>query len=70
MLLDSDSLLPDNAFVATYAVSQVVTSEGDDTDTKQPWGGSKKGKAPNADRDFVGAYQKLVLHYFSRNESL
>ena len=70
MLLASDSLLADNAAVAAHAVTQVVTSQSDDTETKQPWGGSKRGQAPNADRDFVGAYQKLVHYYFSGNDSL
>ena len=28
------------------------------------WGGSKKGKSPNIQRDFAGAYDQVVKHYF------
>jgi hypothetical protein len=34
------------------------------------WGGSRPGKAPNKNRDFMGAQKKLVEHYFSGEESL
>ena len=44
-------------------------SEGEETPAAV-WGGSLPGKAPNKNRDFMGAHAKLVEHYFSGTESL
>ena len=70
MLLDSDPLLSESAAVVAQVGSQVVSSVSVGAKTRGKWGGSKKGKAPNIDRDFVGAHKKLVHHYFSGPQSL
>ena len=70
MLLGNDSLLADSASAVAQVASQVVPTQSDDTGAEEQWGGSKKGKAPNVERDFVGAYKKLVNHYFSGEDSL
>ena len=60
MLLGNDTLLADTSTVAAQVASQVATCQSDQSDdTKRQWGGSKKGKAPNVDRDFVGACKQL-----------
>jgi hypothetical protein len=35
-----------------------------------PWGGSHPGKSPNKDRDFAGAYDRLITDYFSGEDSV
>jgi hypothetical protein len=45
-----------------------MSEEGEETPAV--WGGSRPGKAPNKNRDFMGAHAKLVEHYFSGEESL
>ena len=71
MLLDTDSDLTDviNCHVA-QAVSQAVSDEAADVKCPPKWGGSKKGKSPNLERDFGGACKTMVSHYFSGNSSL
>lgn len=34
------------------------------------WGGSRPGKAPNKDRNFIAAYEQLIKDYFSGSESV
>jgi hypothetical protein len=34
------------------------------------WGGSRPGKSPNKKRDFKGAHENLVKHYFSGTDSV
>jgi hypothetical protein len=53
---------------STAAVHNNESSSDDEEVVR--WGGSKPGKAPNKNRDFVGAYQKLIEHYFSGQESV
>jgi len=38
-------------------------------DRQRPWGGSPKGRAPNANRDFAGAYKRVMENYFSSDGS-
>jgi hypothetical protein len=45
-----------------------LDSESSDDDSIG-WGGSVPGKAPNKNRDFLGAYQRLVQNYFSGTNS-
>ena len=41
-----------------------------DSDEEVQWGGSRKGKAPNKNRDFAKAYADLVADYFSGQDSV
>ena len=71
MLLDNDPLLAGTSTVAARVASQVVTCQSDQSGgAKRQWGGSKKGKAPNIGRDFVGAHKQLANHCFSGESSL
>ncbi|KAA1130055.1 hypothetical protein PGTUg99_013202 [Puccinia graminis f. sp. tritici] len=48
-----------------YAVIQATNLLLDEKD-EPVHGGSRPGKQPNRPRDFEGAYQKLVEHYFAK----
>jgi hypothetical protein len=41
-----------------------------DDDVLGSWGGSQPGKAPNKQRDFEAAYQKLKRQYFNGTDSV
>ena len=69
MVLGDDSPLADVSTVAAQVTAPAVTHD-EREDTKAQWGGSKKDKAPNIDRDFVGAHKQLVKHCFSGQNSL
>lgn len=55
--------------IAASVEEDAEISEGEETPAAV-WGGSLPGKAPNKNRDFMGAHAKLVEHYFSGTESL
>jgi hypothetical protein len=40
------------------------------SDEEMTWGGSRKGKQPNKNRNFTQAYQKVVEDYFNGRESV
>ena len=50
----------------TSLVCDDSSSEEDDEAKRK---GSRKGKAPNKDRDFHGAYMKVIKHYFNGRNS-
>ena len=52
------------------ALIEELASSSDEEEDKRPWGGSKKGKAPNKNRDFASAYAKLVKDYFNGADSI
>ena len=56
--------------VIIIAGHNIESDSSDSTDSENKWGGSPKGKARNIPRDFEGAYNMLIHHYFSGNESL
>jgi hypothetical protein len=48
-------------------------SDSDSTNEEEEdytWGGSKKGKAPNRERNFTRAYNTVIGNYFSGDDSL
>jgi hypothetical protein len=53
-------------------VSLMEENQLDDSDEEiEPkWGGSRPGKAPNKKRDFKGAYETVMKHYFNGDASL
>ena len=58
---------------ALMILIQMMEDEEDlslNNNNKQKWGGSRPGKAPNKERDFDMAYNKLVKDYFSGDESV
>ena len=55
--------------IAASVDEDAEISEGEETPAAV-WVGSLPGKAPNKNRDFMGAHAKLVEHYFSGTESL
>ena len=48
----------------------VVFESSSDEEEEIKWGGSRKGKAPNKKRDFLGAYERVVKFYFNGRESV
>ena len=49
LLVDDDTLFDETSNVAAQVASHTARCESDQSDdTKRQWGGSKKGKAPNA----------------------
>jgi hypothetical protein len=69
---DEDNVILDS-MAATQAIlaaaKTVLLIEERSLSTTQ-WGGSTSGKARNKDRDFEGAYNRLMQQYFSGNESV
>jgi hypothetical protein len=55
--------------LATGDLNNDSTSSPDEEEVLL-WGGSRPGKAPNKNRDFVGAHKTLVKHYFSGEGSV
>lgn len=54
-----------------FMLATVVEGDASDDEEYIPkWGGSVPGKTPNKNRDFKGAHERLVSHYFSGPESL
>ena len=61
MLLNSTIIIAGNC----------IESESTDSSVSENnWGGSPKGKARNIPRNFEGAYNILIHHYFSGDKSL
>ena len=54
---------------AAVAMDDVMEAEEEEEEDAQ-WGGSSVGKAPNKQRDFAGAYDRLMRQYFSGDESV
>ena len=50
-----------------FVAAQVLESSS--SDEEGAFRGSRIGKAPNKNRDFQGAYVRVVKHYFNRRES-
>ena len=50
--------------------SHVVDSDSESSKDEGTWGGSKKGKACNVDRDFAGVAETLIKQYFSGQQSV
>lgn len=46
------------------------SSSDEEMDVPKQWGGSRKGRAANKPRDFVGAYEKLMGDYFNGSDSV
>ncbi len=61
-MMDDDGL---DAFLM-----DLLSSSNEDEEEQKQWGGSRKGRAPNKERDFAGAYAKLVKDYFSGPNSV
>ena len=49
-------------------IDMIFESSSEEEETKV--GGSRKGRAPNKKRDFVGAYHRVVNHHFNGRESV
>ena len=68
--IQNDDAVLDKAVQAVlqdYGIFDDDETSDEDTGT---WGGSKPGKAPNKNRDFWGAYKRLIEYYFSGTDSL
>lgn len=51
------------------ALSLLLAEGVMEDDLEKYWGGSRPGKAPNKHRDFEGAANRLIRHYFSGDNS-
>ena len=50
-------------------VDKLMEDSSSSSNDEKPWGGSRIGKQPNINRNFIGAYETLVEHYFNGEES-
>ena len=66
---DDDEMLATLAAVVAGAQEYMEESSSEEEE-ENPWGGSCIGKAANLPRDFEGAYQNVVAHYFTGERSL
>lgn len=55
---------------AVFQFVKMEQEEDEDEMERRPWGGSRDGRSPNKDRDFQGAYEKVVRDYFNGRDSL
>jgi hypothetical protein len=55
--------------VMLAAVAMAEVNDSDDEEEIPKWGGSLPGKAPNKNRDFKGAHDRLVKQYFKGLQS-
>lgn len=58
---------------ALILLIQMIEEEDDEllnANNNKKWGGSRPGKAPNKERDFDMAYNKLLKDYFSGDQSV
>jgi Plant transposon protein len=75
-ITDESSDEEDNVMMSHIATTQAVLASAmtiamePESSPEQQWGGSKKGKARNKERDFAAAYHRLVQQYFSGTESV
>ena len=67
---DDDEVIMLLNSTTTITSHSIESDSGDSTDSENKWGGSPKGKSRNIPRDFEGAYERLILRYFSGAESL
>ena len=58
MMADDDAYMEAIQWMADDGCESLSDSDGE-------WGGSKHGKAANLNRDFEGAFNWLIQHYFS-----
>ena len=49
---------------------EYIYSNSDTSDSTSKWGGSRPSWSPNIKRDFSGANDMLIQHYFSGEETL
>lgn len=54
---------------AVASFVEVMMSSSDEEEGGS-WGGARKGKAPNKERDFALAYSQLVKDYFNGRDSV
>jgi hypothetical protein len=50
------------------AMAEQLMSSSDEEDERQ-WGGSRKGREQNKDRDFLAAYNQVMKDYFNGRDS-
>ena len=50
-----------------FLLEEVLTSSDEE---ESQFGGSNRGRAPNKDRDFLAAYQRVVVNYFNGLQSV
>ena len=56
---------------AALMVATVFNDLDESSDEEKPkWGDSKPGRAPNKKRDFIGAHNRIIEHYFNGEDSL
>ena len=55
---------------AVFQFVKMEQEEDEDEMERRPWGGSRDGRSLNKDRDFQGAYEKVVRDYFNGRDSL
>ena len=67
---DDDEVIVLLNSIIVIAAHSINSNSTDSADSDNKWGGSPKGKYPNNPRDFEGAYNMLICHYFSSDKSL
>ena len=50
-------------------VSNIILDSSSDEEENRQWGGSREGRAPNKERDFIAANERVVKNYFNGRQS-
>jgi hypothetical protein len=75
-MLSDDSSSDDDEEIETIAKGAIAmsryffNSDSDSSESSCKWGGSRPGRSPNIKRDFAGANEMIIRHYFSGEDSL
>ena len=68
-LLSNPAFLLNEEMEFDELIEDVFFGDSSEEEAAPKRGGSKKGRAPNKNRDFVGAYHKVVIMYFNGRQS-
>ena len=66
--IEADNML--NAIVMELLSLLEEEEEEEEDEDENKWGGSRKGRSPNKERDFAEAYARLVKDYFNGSASV
>ena len=50
-------------------VSNIILDSSSDEEENRQWGGSREGRAPNKERDFIAANERVVKNYINGRQS-
>ena len=59
-----------NDMLNAVVMELLSSSEEEKEEEENKWGGSRKGRTPNKERDFAEAYARLVKDYFNGSASV